>query len=461
MDIIKDEKVLKIIEKIKNAIKLTKIENHVFITGGAIRDSLLKQPIHDIDVVCDLEEDSHIVLANLLAAREKCYVMNSNPVIFSSYGTAKLNLLKDDYLKDINIEVVDSRKSHYLLGAKCFGTIEEDSKLRDLTINSLYYNINDGKLYDYVGAINDLTSQTLRTVNPDTVFIWNPIKMLRIIRFSAELGWGIEKNTWLAIIRHSHLISKAPQELISSEISKILVSPNASVGIRKMLYSGLLSRTMRDIADLTSGYESRNPMVTAFDHTMKVLDTVQPLIESRLAALFHDVGSVVTEGYNRSMSKDMFSAWVAAEDLKDMKFSNAIIDAVETAIRYHRVFGNYADGVVPPDKKIRKFTHLVDKYIGTTVDLMNANNLHCTYGKKKRQVLDILNKIEEFDKEEETKNIKLPISGSDVIKEFNLKSGPQIGKIMNAVKEAYFENPKITKEECFKIAEETIKVLAV
>jgi tRNA nucleotidyltransferase (CCA-adding enzyme) len=273
------------------------------------------------------------------------------------------------------------------------------------------------------------------------------------------LGWGIERNTWLSIIRHSHLIKKAPQELISSEISKILVSPNASIAIRKMMYCGLLHRVMPDIYDLTTGYESRNPMVTSFDHTMKVLDMVQPMIENRLAALFHDVGSVVTDGYNRSMSKDMFSAWVAATDLKDMKFSNAIIDAVETAIRYHRVFTNYADGVLPPDKKIRKFVNLVGEHIGTTVDLMNANNTHCTYGKKKTQALLILNRLEKLDEVEETKNVKLPVDGNDLI-ELGLR-GKTIGKMLNLVKDAYFENPQITKEECLELVKKEIKVLAV
>ena len=194
---------------------------------------------------------------------------------------------------------------------------------------------------------------------------------------------------------------------------------------------------------------------------MKVLDEVQPLIENRLAALFHDIGSVVTDNYNRSVSKDMFSAEVAVSDLKEMKFSNAIVNAVEKAIRYHRVFTNYADGVMPPDKKIRKFISLVGEHIGTTIDLMNANNLHCTYGKKKRQALDILNRMEELDKIEEVKNVKLPVSGGDLMKELHIKGGPIIGKILERIKEAYFENPKITKEECLELAKKEVEILAV
>ena len=459
MEIIKDKKILKIIEKIKNAIKLTRFEGHVYVVGGAIRNSLLKQPIHDLDIVVDIEGGG-IMVANLLAGKEKSFLMHSNPVIFPTYGTAKVVLYKDEELKDINIEFVDSRKQKYTpLGSKCFGTIEEDSKRRDLTINSLYWNICDTKIYDFNNGVDDLTTKTLRTSRPDEMFAENPIKMLRVIRFSSELGWGIARDTWLSIINNSQLIKTAPQELISSELTKILISPNASMGIRKMAYCGLLHRIMPDIYDLKTAYESYEPKVTAFDHTMKVLDAVQPLIENRLAALFHDVGSVVTEGYNRTMSRDMFSASVAVSDLKEMKFSTSVLNAVETAIRYHRIFANYADGVTPPDKKIRKFVNVCGEHIGTAVDLMNANNLNTTFNKKKMQALDVLNRIEKLDAIEEAKNIKLPINGSDVMKEFNIK-GPAVGKVLNAVKDALLENPKLTKAEAFKVAEKTIKVLA-
>jgi len=145
--------------------------------------------------------------------------------------------------------------------------------------------------------------------------------------------------------------------------------------------------------------------------------------------------------------------------LRELKYSGELIKTVETAIRYHRVFNIYADGVLPPDKKIRKFINLVGEYIGTTIDVMNANNLHCTYGKKKRQVLDILNRMEKLDDAEKSKNIKLPLNGNDILK-LGVK-GPVIGILIDKVKDAYFENPNITKEECLEIVKKEIKVLAV
>ena len=460
MEIIKDEKVIKIIEKIKEVIKLSRFNGHVYLVGGVVRDSLLGLPIKDVDVVVEGVDGGGTMVASMLAAREKCFKLGKNPVIYPAYNTTKVCLTNDDDLKDIDIEFADARKRAYAFNVDCTGTLEEDSKRRDLTINALYYDITTGKLIDYNNSIADFTNKTLRCPSPYTMFVEDPIKMLRVIRFSAELGWEIEKNTWLAMILNSSRLKDVVQEKISSEVSKILISPNPSFGVRKMFHSGVLKKVIPDVHDLISGYESRNPMVTAFDHTMQVLNTVQPILENRLAALFHDIGNVVTDSVNRAISIDMFSAEIAATDLKEMKFSNAVIDAVEKSIRYHRVFKNYADGVTPPDKKIRKFVSLCGEHVLVTMDLMHANNIHSTYGKKKRQALDILNRIEELDAIEEDKKIKLPVNGNDLIKELGIKKGPVIGILLNSIKDAYFENPNITREECLKIAKEKEIALA-
>lgn len=464
MEIFKDERIKKVLAKIQNAIKLTAFEGHVYVVGGAVRDALLNLPVKDLDFVVEIPNGG-VMLAHLLASKEKCYVMGKNPVIFETYGTAKVNLFKDEDLKDFDLEFVQTRKEQYHKESRnpdtVFGSIEEDAKRRDLTINALYYNVSTGSIRDFSTSLMDLTDKVIRTPSdPDIVYSDDPLRILRTIRFSCRYGWGIEKETWLGMIKNAHRIKVISQERISDEISKIITGPNASVGIRKMMFCGILQKVMPDVYDLNNAYESRNPCVTSFDHTMKVLDTVQPLIENRLAALFHDVGRIVTET-NKGVSQDPFSAEVAASDLKSMKFPNAIVDSVQNSITYHRFFKVYDDGTLPPDKKIRKFINLCGLNIGAVVDLMNANNLHQTYGKKKRQVLDILNRIEELDELEESKNVKLPIDGKDIMKEFNLKGGPHIGRLLDALKEAYFENPKITKDECFKIVEEQIKVLAV
>lgn len=459
-----DEKIKKLVKLIQESIKGTAFENHVFLVGGCVRDLLLKIPCKDVDICVDIKNGG-MLFANYMAMKHQCYVAGTNPVVFESYGTAKFQLYKNEELKDIEIECVQTRKEQYHKESRnpdtVYGTIQEDAKRRDLTINSLYYNISTEKVHDYNNGLDDLVNQVIKTpTDPDITFNDDPLRILRVIRFSTRFGWGIEKNTWLGMVKNAHRIKIISQERISDEISKILLCEKPSIGIRKMYYCGILHRVMPDIYDTTYAFESKNPMVSTFDHTMNVVDTVQPYLENRLAALFHDVGRIIT-GRRRDVNPDKFSAEVAADDLKAMKFPNYVIKTVETAIKFHRGFAVYADGVLPPDKKIRKFINLTGEDLGATVDLMNANNLHCTYDKKKRQVLDILNRIEEMEDAEKAANVKLPINGNDIMKEFKIKGGPNIGILLEAVKDAYFENPNMTKDEAFEIVENKLKSLTV
>ena len=459
-----DEKIKKLVKLIQESIKGTAFENHVFLVGGCVRDLLLKIPCKDVDICVDIKNGG-MLFANYMAMKHQCYVVGTNPVVFETYGTAKFQLYKNEELKDIEIECVQTRKEQYHKESRnpdtVYGTIQEDDKRRDLTINSLYYNISTEKVHDYNNGLDDLVNQVIKTpTDPDITFNDDPLRILRVIRFSTRFGWGIEKNTWLGMVKNAHRIKIISQERISDEISKILLCEKPSIGIRKMYYCGILHRVMPDIYDTTYAFESKNPMVSTFDHTMNVVDTVQPYLENRLAALFHDVGRIITDR-RKGVNPDKFSAEVAADDLKAMKFPNYVIKTVETAIKFHRGFSVYADGVLPPDKKIRKFINLTGEDLGATVDLMNANNLHCTYGKKKRQVLDILNRIEEMEDAEKAANVKLPISGNDIIREFKIKPSPTIGILLEAVKDAYFENPNMTKDEAFEIVENKLKSLTV
>lgn len=458
-----DPKVIAVTKKLETLLAGSMFEGKVYFVGGCIRDLILGQPVKDIDIVVEMKNGG-VMLANWLAAKDKSWVMGKNPVIFESYGTAKVQMYNDPECKDIELECVQTRKEQYHKESRnpdtCYGTVYEDAKRRDLTINSLYYNITEGKLQDFNGmGLSDIVSNIIRTpTDPDVTFNDDPLRILRVIRFSCRLGWGIDKDTWLGMVKNAHRISIISQERITDEISKILCTKYPSVGIRKLLYCGLLHRVLPDIYDTQFSYECRNPLVTTFDHTMDVLDAVEPYIEHRLAALFHDVGRIVTDK-DRTVSPNQFSAEVASEDLKKMKFSNDVITSVATAIRHHEWFSTYTDGFLPPDKKIRKLVNSCGLDLGATLDLMHANNTKCTFNKKKTQVLDVLKRIEELEDIDEMTNVKLPVDGNDIMTELKLKKGPHIGVILNEIKEEYFENPDITKEECLKIAKSVMASL--
>lgn len=454
-----DDKVKKLIGLLKKTINGTLFEGKVYIVGGALRNSFLGLPIHDIDIVVNIEGGG-IAFANFFCKMSKCFIENENPVIYKNTSTAKFQLHQSEVFKDIIIECSQTRKEFLHNSTKdVFGTLEEDSKLRDLTINSLYYDISNDRLIDYNSSIDDIKNMVIRTPNiPDKIYEADPLRILRAIKYSCHYGWGIARDTWLGMVKNAHLISTVAQERITSELSEMLVMDNPSKFIIKMYNCGILDEVLPDIYGIKSVFESKDLNVTTFDHTMLVLDNVQPLLEHRLAALYHDVGKILFER-DKTIDIDTFSAEVASHDLKMMKFSRKTIKSVEKAIQYHRHFDKYADGTLPSDKKIRKFLNNIGDNLAVVADLMNANNNHCVYGKKKRQVLDILNRIEELEDAEKAANVKLPINGNDIQQYFSIKPSPVVGIALEKVKDAYFENPNMTKDEALEIVEKLLKTI--
>jgi len=459
MQIFKEERIIKLIEFIKDEIKDTAFRNHVFVVGGSIRDSLLGLKVKDIDLVVDIPNGG-VLLSTFLTAKNNCYRTGKNPVIYNKYGTAKFQFLNHNEFNDIEIECVQTRKEQYHNESRnpkvVFGELEEDAKRRDFTVNSIYYNISSDRIEDPNNGLDDILNAVIKTPsNPRIIFMEDPLRILRAVRFSCKLGWGIEKDTWLGMIENAHRIDIISQERITDEITKILTSHKPSVGIRKMLGCGLLHRVLPDIYDLIGVSECGK--LSLFDHTMSVLDVVNPCIEHRLAALFHDVGKVVVNGVNsKHVDVPSFSSDIASHDLFMMKYPNSVIDTVEKAIKYHMAFSNYGEYEIPRDKILRKFIHLVGDSIAPTFDLMNANNAFCGRNKKKTQVMNILNRMEELENIENMQNVKLPVSGKDIMEKFNLKQSPLIGTLLNEIREAYFERPDITKEECFELVDKIL-----
>ena len=462
MELFKDEIIKETIDTISSYIKGSFFEGRVYAVGDCVRNALLGEPSNKIELVVNYQSGG-MMLGNFLAMKDLSYKLGINPIMKTDTdNTTVVHLHKPEKCADVEIRCYATKKEEfYFVGCKpyfSFGTLQEDAKRRDLTVNSLYYSLTEQKIYDYNGTgLYDIYHKILRTPSdPDKIISQDPLRILRIIKYACENDWGICKETWFAMIKNANKITNVPYERINNEISEILCSPNPSVGIRKMAFCGVLQKIMPDIYDMQYGYECKNPEVTTFDHTMEVLDAVEPYIEHRLAALFHDVGRIVTDK-DRTLSPNQFSAEVAEADLKQLKFPKQIIYSVSTAIRHHEWFSTYTDGFTPPDKRIRKFLNSCGDEIGVTLDLMHANNTHKAINKKKTQVLGILKRIEELDEIDKAAKVTLPINGNDIKEYFSIKPSPIIGIALEKVKDAYFENPDITKDQALSVVEAFLK----
>jgi tRNA nucleotidyltransferase (CCA-adding enzyme) len=209
-------------------------------------------------------------------------------------------------------------------------------------------------------------------------------------------------------------------------------------------------------------YQDLSPKRTLYEHVLQTVDKTPKVLETRLAALFHDIGKLKT--YEKSfMYHSQIGADMAEEVMKAMKYSNAIITTVKKAIENHEEFSSYFGGVTPRPAVLRKFVVKFDgndKDLEVALDLIHANNISQMYGKKIKFVPEVKRKIAELDKRNESgKNLVIPINGKDIMAEFNLKPGPTIGLIMDKVKSKVIEDPYVTKEDLFKYIEAYLKAV--
>ena len=285
----------KIFKEISN---LAASENtKIFIIGGFVRDLLLdNNNKKDVDFVVI---GNGVDFAQKLAKSLK--IKNIN--IYKTYGTAMF------VYNDVEFEFVGARKESYKFNSRNpiveQGTIEDDQKRRDFTINALAISLNKenfGELIDPFQGINDLQNKIIRTpLNPDITFSDDPLRILRAIRFASQLTFNIEKKCFDAIKRNKERINIITAERIHTELNKILLSKKPSIGLNLLFSSGLLEIIFPELQRL-SGINIQNEIghKDNFFHTIQVVDNVARMSDNlwlRWAALLHDIAKPKTKKF--------------------------------------------------------------------------------------------------------------------------------------------------------------------
>lgn len=442
--------------KIGEIIKGTKWENNVFAVGGCVRDKLMGKPIKDIDLAITYPNGG-IDFANWICKETYCYKLDSNPCIFLTYGTAKFNIRSINEIERIDIECVQTRKEQYKADSRnpetVYGNIIEDAFRRDLTINALYLNLSNLTIWDVTEkGLNDLKNQIIRTPSdPDVVFKDDPLRLLRVIRFATRFNWGIEKETWLGIVKNAYRIDIISKERIKDELCKMMECETPSIAIKRLDWCGLLDRVLPEIYRLKGVKQGVQHFGDVYEHTLATLDKTHPVANHRLAALFHDCGKPFTRSVHcdkvHFINHENVSAAIATTALNNLRFSKMDIKQIVTAIREHMRLKQFGDKC-PPKKSIRKLiAQVTDDNLAITLDLIHADN--CSHSEEycmPNQIHLVIEEIKHLDDNAVEKN-PLPINGKDIMTAFNLKASPIVGECLKWAQDLYFENPNTTKEE--------------
>lgn len=459
---------LKLRKVILDAIQDNKFGDETYFSGSCVRDFYLKREVKKIEIIVHMYGGG-IALAEYLTRRYGCYVAGKNPIINPRMGIAQFTLEKAfPELKDIVIEAAMTRKDQYtartgFLPITCFGTMREDCYSRDFTIDSLVFKPKEKKFYDYTNtSFHDLKSKIIRTdVDPNASFKQDPYRMLRAIKLASELGFGIEKYTWLGICKNASLICDLSFDRLREGLNEILLSDHADEAFRRLSNSGLLTYILPEIALLRGIEQGSHHCEDAFEHSLSVMSKMPKKIEYRLAGLYHDVSKTETRsvdyyGKVRFNKHEINGAHSIPIYLRYLDYPNNVAENVAEAVRLHMRFKDIKG--VPSKHSIRKFLKECSEHnLDLALSLIDADNKsraekHC----KPEQVTKIREMIVKMEKDKEEKEIKIPIDGKDIMKKFGFKKGPKIGKAIKLVKNYLSISPQMTVNEAYSIIEDAI-----
>jgi len=425
----KIEKYYNILNYLKEIIKGTEFEGHVFSVGGCERDKHLGlKTIKDIDIVIDLM-DGGIKFAKWL---ESNGYTHGSVVVYENFGTAMFKL--DKFPKE-EIEAVHTRKETYRdknsrNPETAFGTINDDCLRRDFTINSLYHNISTEEDLDLTGnGLLDLEEGFIKTCSsPDIIFTDDPLRIMRAIRFSSKLGFRIDDDVLKGMKDNAERLKIISQERITDEFNKILTSINPFLGLRYL--------DSIKFFDIITPYlfTTEKGKIDAFNAIYEFQDNKKYKLETALAVF-------LKSWYSGDSNRNLF--------LHNFKYSNDTIKIVNlySSESWHV---ELACALNLPNK-VREIIHkcaTVEDFENIVAIAKATRNL----GPRSdgREIFDVLNDIDVH----EMIGYKLPVNGDDIMEILQIGPSPLIKKVFDVLIEEAYENPKITKEECVAIIEE-------
>jgi poly(A) polymerase len=417
----------------------------VYIVGGYVRDYLRGKEVKDTDIVVI---GSGVEFAKKVAKD----FGRTNLILFENFGTAMLPL------DDRKLEFVGARKESYSKHSRKphveGGTLDDDLLRRDFTVNAMAASLNAktfGQLVDPFEGQSDLRAGILRTpLDPEITFDDDPLRIMRAMRFSAQLGFTIDPHVLEAAGKMAKRLAIVSQERISDEFLKIMSSTRPSVGLQIMYDSSVMEIVFPEIAQM-AGVDQRKDYhhKDVFWHTLQVVDKVADVSDNlwlRMVALLHDIAKPKTKvfvpgtGWTFHGHEDL-GARMVKKIFQRMRFPLEHVPYIEKLIRLHlRPQALVDDGVT--DSAVRRLLFETGNDID---DLMALCRADITSKNQKlieqvKQNYDlVIKKMAEVEEKDRVRNWQPPLRGEEIMQVCGLTEGPMVGVLKDMITDAVLD----------------------
>ena len=426
-----------------------KLKYPTYVVGGWVRDLLLKREntITDIDFVC--------VGSGIILAEKVALIMGKQArfKVFKKFGTALISYKGENY------EFIGARKESYRSNSRKpiveNGTLEDDQKRRDFTINAISIQLNKdnfGELIDPFNGIEDLKNKIIKTPgNPNKTYSDDPLRMMRAVRFATQLHFEIEKESYEAILRNCERLSIISQERITEELNKIILSPKPSRGFKVLFETKLLHQFFPELVKL-EGVERVGKHVHKdnFYHTIEVLDNISIHSKNlwlRWAALLHDIAKPQTKKYEKKQgwtfhAHEFIGGKMVPGIFRKLKLPlNEKMKYVQKLVTLHLRPIVLAKDIVT-DSAIRRLLFDAGNDIEDLMTLCDADITSKNINKVKKYLNNfqlVRKKLKIVEQKDQIRNFQPPINGIEIMQLFNIKAGKEIGILKKSIKDAILD----------------------
>jgi tRNA nucleotidyltransferase/poly(A) polymerase len=417
-----------------------------YVIGGFVRDLLLDRPSKDIDIV---------VVGNGLELAEKAAeILRVKKVsYFKNFGTAHFRY------KDLDIEFVGARRESYQRDSRKpiveDGTLDDDQKRRDFTINALAIDLRKesfGNLIDPFNGLSDLENGILRTpLEPAQTYSDDPLRMMRAIRFASQLDFKIESSSLKALLENAHRLEIISQERIIDEVNKIVLSKRPSRGFELLFSTKLLHQFFPEMVALhgVQTIDGKSHKDNFF-HTLEVLDNVAENSDDlwlRWAAIMHDIAKPPTKRFDEKVGWTFHGHEELGARLTPKIFTKLRLPLdhkmkfVQKLVRLHlRPIALVKSTVT--DSAIRRLLFEAGDDVDALMTLCNADitsKNEFKVKKYKKNFETVMEKLKEVEEKDKLRNFQPPVSGEFIMQTFSLGPCAEIGIIKTEIKDAILE----------------------